>query len=252
MKKELNSKSKRKWIIGGLAAFTSISLLTTGFAIWVVGVSSTESNNDVTVTVDTAQNKSIVFTMTLDSSSSSIQLKESAEAKGKIVTVNESDTTASPLTISYSNLQIVYGKDSEFTNNYDCIKFSIAEPEEGETDYASVKSGDNKLTGTYARTGNSYTYLEAPDTIKLSSLTQTQNDSITTYSSTSGSLTFKWGTFFDNKSPATFYNAKYADESNNATLAKASGEITSELKDMYNQLNGKKIKLVATLAKNAA
>ena len=249
MKKELNSKSKRKWIIGGLAAFTSISLLTTGFAIWVVGVSSTESNNDVTVTVDTAQNKSIVFTMTLGDS---IQLKESAVSKGKIVNVEESDTKTSPLTISYSNLQIVYGKDSGFENNYDCIKFSIAEPEEGETDYASVKSGDNKLTGTYARTGNSYTYLEAPDTIKLSSLTQTQNDSITTYSSTSGSLTFKWGTFFDNKSPATFYNAKYADESNNATLAKASGEITSELKDMYDQLEGKKIKLVATLAKNAA
>ena len=89
MKKELNSKSKRKWIIGGLAAFTSISLLTTGFAIWVVGVNSTESNNDVTVTVDTAQNKSIVFTMTLGGS---IQLKESAVSNGKIVNVVQEDT----------------------------------------------------------------------------------------------------------------------------------------------------------------
>ena len=251
MKKELNSKSKRKWIIGGLAAFTSISLLTTGFAIWVVGVSSTESNNDVTVTVDTAQNKSIVFTMTLDSSS--IQLKESVEAKGKIVTVNESDTTASPLTISYSNMQIVYGTDSGF--NYDCIKFSIAEPGEGETDYASVKSKESKLTGeNYKRTGNSYTYLEAPDTISLDNYTNstTTTGSVTTINIGSGNLTFKWGTFFDNKSPATFYNAQYAGENDNATLAKASGEITSELNDMNTQLNGKKIKLVATLAKNAA
>ncbi len=250
MKKELNSKSKRKWIIGGLAAFTSISLLTTGFAIWVVGVNSTESNNDVTVTVDTAQNKSIVFTMTLGDS---IQLKESAVAEGKIVNVEQSDTQTSPLTISYSNLQIVYGKDSGF--DYDCIKFSIAEPGEGETgSYASVKSKENKLTGSYARTGTSYTYLEAPDTISLDNYTNstTTTGSVTTINIGSGSLTFKWGTFFNNESPATFYNAKYAGENDNATLAKASGEITSELKDMYDQLEGKTIKLVATLAKNAA
>ena len=148
-------------------------------------------------------------------------------------------------------MQIVYGKDSGF--DYDCIKFSIAEPGDGETgSYASVKSKESKLTGKYARKETSYTYLEAPDTIMLSTLTQTQNDSITTYSSTSGNLTFKWGSFFNNKSPATFYNEQYAGENDNATLAKASGEITSELKDMYDQLNGKTIKLVATLAKNAA
>lgn len=250
MKKELNSKSKRKWIIGGLAAFTSISLLTTGFAIWVVGVNSTENKNDVNVTVDTAQNKSIVFTMTL--TSSSIELKESNTSDGKMVRVESSDVRNDPLTISYSNMQIVYGDKAGF--DYDCIKFSIAEPGEGETEsYASVKSKDSKLTGEgYARATGTYTYLEAPDTIMLSNLDKTQNDSITTYSSASGSLTFKWGSFFDNKSPATYYNTKYANENDNAKLATASGEITTELNDMNTQLNGKKIKLVATLAKTAA
>ena len=42
MKKEINSKSRRRWIMGGLAAFASVALLTTGFAVWVVGGNETQ------------------------------------------------------------------------------------------------------------------------------------------------------------------------------------------------------------------
>ena len=59
MKKEINSKSRRKWIRGGLAAFASVALLTTGFAVWVVGVSNKDASEDLKVNVDTAANKSI-------------------------------------------------------------------------------------------------------------------------------------------------------------------------------------------------
>lgn len=249
MKKELKSKSKRKWIISGLAAFTSVSLLTTGFAVWVVGVNYVENKNDVNVTVDTAQNKSIVFTMSL--TSSNIQLKESAQADGKLVRVEKSETVTNPLTVSYKDLQIIYGDNAGFA--YKSIKFSIAEPEEGETSYASVKTAANanKLTGSYARNGDSFTYLEAPSVINLSTLSPTKTNGVNVYTITSGSLIFTWGTFFATKSPATFYNEKYKDETDNAKLATASGEITTELTNMYSQLNGKKIKLVATLSTEA-
>lgn len=248
MKKELNSKSKRKWIIGGLAAFTSISLLTTGFAVWVVGVNTTSTENKIGVTVDTAENKSIVFTMTI-SDTASIQLREAVVSQGKIVNVTQDDTVTNPLTISYTDLKIIYGANAGF--NFNSIQFSIAEPGATDSDFVSVKtaSGANKLTGGYARSGDSFTYLEAPSPIALSSLTKDESQStITTYSSSSGSLEFKWGSFFDNKSPATFYNEKYKEENDNAKLATASGEITTELEQMKTQLNDKKIKLVATLS----
>ena len=64
MKKEINSKSRRKWIRGGLAGFASVALLTTGFAVWVVGVQKDKANGDVKVNVDTAQNANITFTAT--------------------------------------------------------------------------------------------------------------------------------------------------------------------------------------------
>ena len=57
MRKELNSKSKRKWIAGGIAAFASVALLTTGLATYIVGVSNTSVSLDgVKVNVDTAKN----------------------------------------------------------------------------------------------------------------------------------------------------------------------------------------------------
>ena len=65
MKKEINSKSRRKWIMGGLAAFASVALLTTGFAVWVVGVNQAQNGTDVKLKVDTAQNSSIFFSATL-------------------------------------------------------------------------------------------------------------------------------------------------------------------------------------------
>lgn len=251
MKKELNYKSKRKWIVGGLAAFTSIALLTTGFATWIVGVDNLKNDNDISVTVDTASNKSVVFTMTL--ATSSIQLKESTTQDGKIVNVTQDNTVSNPLQIEYSNLQIAYGKDSQF--DYTHIKFEIAEPGENETDsYVSVKTAENasKLSGNYQRSGTSFTYLEPPSSIVIDSLTKNElKDNIITLTSSSGTFDFKWGSFFENKSPATFYNEKYVNESDNAKLATASGEITTELKDMNKQLNGKKIKLVATLVKES-
>lgn len=268
MRKEINSKSKRKWIMGGLAAFTSISLLTTGFAVWYVGVNNTKVEQNVNVVVDTANNNSIIFTLTL--SSNNIYLEESAAVtSGSIVTVNSVTSKTSsesggfltnPLRISYTDLRITYGDTSNF--DYDTIEFSIEEPASGETDatYASVKvkEDNNKLgkttnpsTSSYQRTGSAFTYLEAPKSIKTSTLTLNKNNNSTTLSSQSGSLDFTWGSFFGNKSPATYYNEIFDKESNLNVKAAAADEITAELNAMNNQLNGKTIKLVAKLVKTA-
>lgn len=258
MKKEINSKSKRKWITGGLAAFASVALLTTGFALYVVGTTQTEASGNVEVTVDTAQNQSIVFDLKLVNAS--IALKEANVQNGKIVSVTGNDTAEDPLKITISSATITYGISYNF--NFNSIQFSIADPsdskfikEEGK-DYASVKTASdaNKLTDNgenkYARTGSDYTYIDAPEPISLTGLNPVKNGNTNTITIPEASLnlTFKWGTFFDNKSPATYYNEKYKNESDNTFLATAADQITSELTAMHDQLDTKTIKLVAKLA----
>lgn len=76
MRKELKSKSRRKWLIGGSLAFASVALLTTGFATWVIAASAKTKNTDTNVNVDTVRNESIFLTYTLDDNDKSIYLGE--------------------------------------------------------------------------------------------------------------------------------------------------------------------------------
>ncbi len=252
MKKEINSKSKRKWIMGGLAGFASVALLTTGFAIWVVGASQTEQKLDVDVTVDTANNNSIVMSVTMGSDTSIKLAEDTVITDGKIVNVPEGETTEKPLEISCSKITISYGTSYDF--KFNSIQFKIAEPETADgTTYASVKAAENKLSGSYARTGTDYTYIDAPAAINLTSYKSVAAESgnTRTITITNQTLTFKWGTFFGNTSPAAYYNNLYKDEGDFSVLEKAADEITTELTAMKDQLNGK-IKLVATLSETAA
>lgn len=63
MKRELNSRSRRKWVVGGALVFGSVALLTTGFATWVVGVSVKEADGTIAVDAETARNDSFLFSV---------------------------------------------------------------------------------------------------------------------------------------------------------------------------------------------
>ena len=65
MKKELNGKSRRKWVVGGAMVFGSVALLSTGFATWVIGASNTSSDGSIGVEVDAVSNKSVDFKATI-------------------------------------------------------------------------------------------------------------------------------------------------------------------------------------------
>lgn len=255
MKKEINSKSRRKWIMGGLAAFASVALLTTGFAVWVVGSNKTSDKGDVDVTVDTAENNSIVFTFNLGADKS-IELKEgTATTGGHIINTKAGDVTTDPLKITYDKSTVKYGKSYDF--QFKSIQFSILEPtEEEKAEFASVKVTESKLTGAGKRTGTEFTYIEAPKAIDISTLVEaaTTVGNTTTLSIPAGRLDFSWGSFFGNVSPVTFYNEQYKNVTDDEALTTAADEITTELDNMRKNFlksdnaNFKKIKLQATLS----
>lgn len=268
MKKEINSKSRKKWIRGGLAAFASVALLTTGFAVWVVGVSNKDASEDLKVNVDTAANKSIFFEMKI-TGDKKIQLAESKTTanankdSGKIVHIDDADTEGAyldtPLTINIS-YTISYGKAYE--KDFSKIHFEIINTpatKAGVTYCSSAVDAENIKLGHDATNTVGFkrdseaglTYIDAPVDIDLSKVTFTTDDRNNfTYTGTQD-ITFKWGSFFGTNaaSPATFYNTKVGatDSLTKTTKAVLAAEITEELDAMYKQMNDKTIQLKATL-----
>ena len=277
MKKEINSKSRRKWIRGGLAAFASVALLTTGFAVWVVGSAKTENKNDVTVKVDTAVNESISFEMKL-ATKKTLKLEEStttAEANAKnqpLVNVrdNTAEFDATPLTLTAS-YTIKYGKEYKF--DFTKIAFEIvtsAGNDEGATAWNNkyvtnlvksdnIKMGTTKLEGQETAVTNAFartktenlTYFDAPQAMAVAEEVQDGNNHKRTGNL---NLAFTWGSFFDKKaSPATYYN----EWANNKGISSAgtdvtdvlTEEVTQEMTAMHTQLDGKTIQLRAYLTK---
>lgn len=247
MKKEINSKSKRKWVAGGLAAFASIALLTTGFATWVVGNTSLKDDETVTVDVDTAVNKNIEFTATIYDAQ--IKLGEKSSVTGDEFVKTE-DPVDGDLEISFSELKIVYGRDSGFDPKTKKLKFSI---ESNKT--VNPSEGD-----PFGRSGTDLTYIEAPTVVSLNGASVGSDERPTTgsytYTFIQKKFLFRWGTFFgtEGKSPLEFYNSKFDANPSLKTSGNAQ-KVVDELTAMQNAFkspNNNTIKLKLEIVDAAA
>ena len=221
--------------MGGLAAFASTAMLTTGFAVWVVGVQKTDQDNSVNVKVDTAQNQSISLNMTL--SDDKIVLAESSEVTEGFVKAKGAEVVANPLQITFSSIKIEIGK--EYNPKPNEISFSI-EPNTAVT-VSESKIGTDKRT-----TADSWTYIDAPVKIELPKTQDEASSKGCTWAEDNGNTTitfsnktcdFTWGSFFggSNTSPCAFYNAKFSD-AKEQTFAN-SQLIQAELNAMHTALS---------------
>lgn len=242
MKKEINSKSRRKWIMGGLAAFASVALLTTGFAVWVVGVTQTEKDGDVTVDVDTAKNQSVTFDLKL--TDSSISLKEgNTTNSNNFVKVQGNDGVETDFSISFSEFKI-----SMPTGWFDSIQISITDPStitSDESTTSSTKFVDNKVADgdikLRTKTRKNTTYFDlANDTLTLSNaetFNSVESNGVTTYTYKNLNTAvqfFKWGTFFDGDAPTAYYNNKvFAGEGAEGKTAANAKFVEDELNAMH-------------------
>ena len=208
MRKEINSKSKRKWVAGGLAAFASVALLTTGFATWVVINSSTNKDNSVTVNVDTAQNTSVRMTFEVEGTLTLQESNETAKSvtNPTVIGTKKGDVfTDNPLVITIKTFTIKFGANADL-NSYKKLNFSIAKAGTKDKNVDNLVDSKNNLLADYRTKDGSFTYFDAPEsiTVDLNNSSRissgTDGTSIWTYDG-STSLSFKWGTFFGGKSP---------------------------------------------------
>jgi hypothetical protein len=248
MKKEIKSSSKRKWIVGGVVFFGALALLTTGFATWIIGVQNTSLNQDVGVSVSTTTNESVVLTANL-SDSATIKLAESTE--GFMKAYGDAVVT-DPLQITFSDLNIVYGKEYKLSENFNHLHFAF-DLEDTTTEGVKVASNGSKIATTYrAANSDGWTYIEAPDDVSIPILEPPVDSGNNSYiiDFSQKTFDFKWGTFFGGKSPATFYNEKFPGE-NTAAQDEEQNNVQAEMTAMYNALNAKTIKVIVSLTKTA-
>ena len=224
MKKSIKKSSRRKWVVGGVAFFGSIALLTTGFATWVVGVQQTEDEENVSVSVNTTTNESIRFEAVL--SDAEITLAETeAKSDGKII--NEKAPIENALDITFSTLKITMGKSATKPIG---LKMTID---------TSENKNQQIIAKTYEFSDHSeesgLTYIAAPKSISLDTTAET--GTVTETPDEQGNIvweiknktfTFKWGTYFDNGSPCTYYNSFFsASEPTQADVDAVTNEMTA-------------------------
>ena len=264
MRKELKSKSRRKWLLGGSLAFASVALLTTGFATWVISVSAKTKNTDTNVNVDTVRNESIVLTYTLDEKDKSIYLGENvAVTDGNLqYNINKEENKAADFQITLKDVKVTWGKD--FSQEVKSLDFSLPEKyksdELPQTDVTSLNlvGKEKDKIGRSDWTEGNKTYVD---------LAENQNRTFPGYDDSENvkldgnayvwnignvTLKFKWGSFFNNAETLTaFYNGKISAEKDVNKQSEIAVKAGQEIDEMHQSLNEKTIRVLAEVKTGA-
>ena len=266
MKKDLKSKSKRKWIVGGVLLFGGVALLTTGFATWAIGVNQTKQNLETNVSVQGTVNESVKLTVTPvsgDDNAMGVSISESHTTQGANEIFYTKDKKPTDFNIK---VKVVVEIGAEFyaNNNITNVTFDFkdwAQDENKPDEYDSSKDVTSKRkvnVGSNTKTHNTgdYTYIdintdatltipalnadhneitgENPDHFVLGAGSSTTKSKVFTIESLDLEV-FEWGTFFNHMTPCEYYNGLYQ-----------AGTITSQAADVdlvYAEMNAMKAAL---------
>lgn len=256
MRKELKSKSRRKWLLGGSLAFASVALLTTGFATWVTSTRQTSGDGQLNIGVDTAQDNSVELTFSL--AEDKIFVAEGAGSTNSNLTIerNEADTESKPdWDIKIKDLNIVAGETF-----YNSIKDKqglkiVFELQKDVTE--GIKSATNSVTddtvGVRDETGSPWNYIKLaksefdvtlPVTYPTDGKIYDINKDAVNNPDGNNLFSFTWGSYFGKKAPSEFYKEKEGSKGSQ-TLREYYQKALQELQAMKTALTGE-LKLTAT------
>lgn len=255
MRKELKSKSRRKWLLGGSLAFASVALLTTGFATWVIGTQKTSGDGQVHIGVDTAKDNSVELTFNLDENDDKIFVAEGVGNSNSNLTIerDESEADTKPdWDIKIKKLNIVVGETFYESLKGKDLKIVFELQKDVAEDKNSVT--DDKVGVRGEQTGSSWNYIKLAKSefdfilpasypvggkiYDISSDTTNNPDGKNTFS-------FNWGSYFGEKAPSDFYKEKEGSKGSQ-TLREYYQKALQELQAMKTALNDGELKLTAT------
>lgn len=249
MRKELKSKSRRKWLLGGSLAFASVALLTTGFATWVIGTRQTSGDGQLNISVDTAEDNSVELTFNLDNDNRIFVAEDAGNTNSNLtIERDEADTVTKPdWDIKIKDLHIVVGETF-----YNSIKDKQGLKIVFELQKDVTEAEDKNLVTedkVGVRTGSSWNYIKLaksefdvtlpssyPAGGKIYDINDTPNNPDKTFS-------FTWGSYFGEKAPSDFYKEK---EPTKEGLREYYQKALQELQAMNKALDTGELKLTAT------
>lgn len=254
MRKELKSKSRRKWLLGGSLAFASVALLTTGFATWVIGVHQTSGDGQVKIGVDTAKDNSVELTFNLEDAKISVA-EDAGTLKNSNLTI-ERDGSEGDIepdwTIKIKDLNIVVGETfyNSIENKQDLkIVFALQKDVTAAKDKNLVTEDKVKV-----RTGSSsWNYIKLktnefkvtlPDSYPAGGTIYDIND--TSHNPDEKTISFDWGSYFDGIAPSEFYKGKEENRVVGQSLREYYQKALQELQAMNKALDKGTLKLTAT------
>lgn len=267
MSKSTRLQSRRKWALGGVGLLLGIGLITTAGATWIIGANAGSTDNNVSVAVDTVQNKSVKLTTALSDSSITLgEIKGSSLSHSGIVGFENGN---GDLSITFSEIKVEYG--SSFVPEDGSLKISFelrygaehtANAQNLVQDAGNITNlhdeaktvdsngGSNVDSWTYIDIASGSESITVPGTNDETWNTQTSKETgLVTATGTNITFNFAWGSFFGGMSPANYYNSNYESSTPGTTDAV---NIEKELNAMKSALDGKTIVLTATVTGEAA
>ena len=238
----MNKFNKGKLLGVVAASLSAVSLMGVGFATWIIGAQKKDVEQDITITADTVEYKSLKVAVEFDGT---LKLAETGtEDTSKDFGYDGNGAGNLAITAKFT---FTFGKDfkeADFTELCSKIKFTILPP--------SGNYKDNKVEKgkAFTRADNNtdtaeYTYFAAPADVgitwgDISFPESTDPNALTKVSNkVSKPMTFTWGTLFDNAtSPMAYYNDK---------LDAVAGEDAKEtyMQNAYNELKAMNEKYTA-------
>lgn len=254
MRKELKSKSRRKWLLGGSLAFASVALLTTGFATWVIGVHKPSGDGQVHIDVDTVEDKSVELAFKLDDTDDGIIVAEDAE-KSSNDNLPIEKTVTPDWSIKIKDLNVVVGETlynslkAKKVDGQDLnlkIAFALQKDVAEEKD-KNLVTEDKVGVRTGSSSWNYITLKTHEFKVNLPASYPTADGKIYDINDTpdNKTISFTWGSYFDEKAPSDFYKAKEGSKGSQ-TLREYYQNALKELQAMNKALDKGTLKLTAT------
>lgn len=210
----MNKFNKGKLIGIVAASLSAVSLMSVGFATWIIGVQKTEGDTSISITADDVKYKSLIVSATF---TNHLILRETSDKPATNVNKNftyEGDKGDLTIDVTFT---FVIGKDytaDAFDSAYNKITFDFATDTTVNNTVAS-KDVHTRTTGT-----EGLTYFELPNAISTGitydalQFKKESTDDITLKATLTTTIGFKWGSLFGNNgaesgigtSPMTYYN----------------------------------------------
>lgn len=253
MRKELKSKSRRKWLLGGSLAFASVALLTTGFATWVIGVHQTSGDGQVNIDVDTAKDNSVELTFNLEDAKISVAEDVGKSNPNLTIERDGSEGDIEPdWTIKIKDLNIFVGETfyNSIKDKQD-LKIVFELQKDVTEDKNSVTDDKVKVRGE--QVGSSWKYIDLvksefdvtlPKSYPTDGNIYDINDK--SHNPDEKIFSFIWGSYFDGKVPSEFYKGKEGNRVVGQSLREYYQKALQELQAMNKALNKGTLKLTAT------